>query len=149
MALALAGCPGSIEHPELFRGNDGGSMCPPGYNVETTLFNARCGTAGCHTVMNPAGSLDLVSPGVGRRLANVMSTCPGRVLAVPGNPATSYMIEKIGPTNPMCGSRMPLTGPPLTDMETACLRDWINALVPASSMDSGTGADAGIDAALE
>ena len=118
LALALAGCdPGKLQDPDRFK------KCM--LNVETQIFQPKCGFAGCHSAMAPANGLDLVTAGVAMRLATGTSTCSAKPLA-------PFMIEKIG-MMPTCGSPMPL-GEPLTAEEDKCVRDYIAAL----SADGGT-----------
>ena len=49
----------------------------------------------------------------------------------PGNPAASYLLEKVRGDAGISGSRMPLDGPPyLTSQQIAGLAAWIQAGAP-------------------
>jgi hypothetical protein len=43
----------------------------------------------------------------------------------PGHPENSFLLVKLEGPPPDQGSRMPLTGAPLTDAEIQRIRDWI------------------------
>ena len=89
-AVALSGCPGTLDNPEDFReggSSGGGGSCPPGTNVETDILGkatgSGCATKICHDAQDPAGNLDLASPGLASRLLDQTSTstdCSGHVL---------------------------------------------------------------------
>jgi hypothetical protein len=141
VALGLAGCPGSLEDPERFALADG-SAC---LDVPTTLLGAKCATgAGCHVAEAPGGDLDLVSPGLAARLVDVpaSSTCGGTLLVDSSDPEASLLYQKVLDSAP-CGSRMPLGGAPLVDVERACLLEWITELDASSSATTTTTTSAG------
>lgn len=124
LALAfssLTGCPGELQDPDRFLGGtDGGG---PTCGVETDLFVAKCGTAGCHdNTVNAAQGLDLVSPGVANRLRTGLATCG----SVAGQPLGSWLVTKVKPT-PGCGGQMP-PGLPLDAQEIRCLELYVAAL---------------------
>lgn len=124
-ALALSGCPGTLDDPERFFPAECG-------DVEATLLVPRCGTlAGCHTAESPAGDLDLTSPGIAARVVGVSASaaCGGDDLADPASPETSILYLKVTDAPP-CGSRMPLGSADLSEAEQGCLRDWIAAQAP-------------------
>lgn len=129
-ALAAAtGCAASLEDPERFTGGGG---CPDGVDVETEVFAVRCGGSVCHSPGDdPAGGLDLLSDGVAGRVSGVESPeCEGEVLAVPGDPDASLLVQKLG-ASPPCGSRMPLVGD-LAPGDAACIAEWIEGLPAAA-----------------
>lgn len=96
------------------------------------LFEHRCGGDICHSDgESTAAGLDLTSPGVEQRVSGAAgSGCVG-VLADPANPEASLLYTKVL-DEPTCGTRMPLTGEPLTEDELTCMRDWISGLLPPS-----------------
>lgn len=94
------------------------------------LFEERCGGAACHEGGNPASGLDLASPGVGDRVANVAGTNCSGVLADPSNPTGSVIYTKVATAQPTCGAPMPIGRDPLDEAELTCLRDWISGLIP-------------------
>lgn len=119
---------------------DSGVVCPTTIaDLQAQILTPSCATAGCHTTSNPAVGLDLQSPGVASRLVGVAAvSCPGHTLVVAGDPASSFLIDKVSNDLPACGSRMPLGGV-LDPASVACLSAWIASLAPM---------DAGVDAAM-
>ena len=121
LLLTTTGCPGRLEDPERFEG-DGAGVCT--LDVERTLLPTSCGGGGCHGSSNPAGKLDLESPGVAQRLVNVTSGCEGKPLVGAND---SYLLEKLHP-QPSCGALMPV-GTPLTAYERACIEQYVQDLM--------------------
>jgi hypothetical protein len=82
----------------------------------------------CHTSVGrtPAAGLNLAGDAM-RALVNVPSVQkPGSVLVIPGDPANSYLIQKIKGTGGIVGLRMPRNGPPfLTDGQVLVIERWI------------------------
>lgn len=119
IGLALSGllglgCAGDLERPERF------AECTPGY-VEQ-LFSANCGPD-CHNAVDLEASLDLVTPGVGDRVRDAVSTtedCSGRAL-IDGE--GGLFLEKL--TTPRCGTRMPFGVAALSASEIECVRRWV------------------------
>jgi len=100
-----------------------GPLCP---DIPTTVFAARCATAGCHDTTTKAQSLDLASPDVFARLSGKPSTLgPGSLLDPDGDPGKSVVYTKLLAPPPF-GIRMPI-GTPLDDATTACVAAWIRA----------------------
>lgn len=62
-------------------------------------------------------------------LVNVASTC-GDDYVEPGNPADSFMFQKVSLATPDCGDRMPQGGPYLSAAYIQMLSDWISAGAP-------------------
>jgi len=107
--------------------------CTPD-NIATTLFARKC--AGCHSGSNAPKGLDLVAAGVADRIAQKTSSCLNKKIVVPGNPATSFLLEKVS-DNPSCGVRMPKEKPELTADEKNCIADWIQSLPPDTGEGNG------------
>lgn len=128
--LLLAGCPGQIDDPALFGapgtgGGAGGGSCS--LDVHADILVPSCGADGCHGAGSSQLDLDLASEGFEARLVDAPAQgCDGRRLVVPGDPDTSYLIEKIEGT-PECGDRMPIIGE-LTQEELTCIRLWVTSL---------------------
>jgi hypothetical protein len=105
--------------------------------IQTTIFNPRCATAFCHDAQTASGNLVLTE---GQSYANLVGVTPdnavargkGLVRVQPNAPADSFLIIKV--TGPALGegSKMPLTGPPLTAEQIALLTGWIEAGAPDS-----------------
>jgi hypothetical protein len=153
-ALWLIGCPGSLEDPGRFladggEGGSGGAACvghtggPGCVNVECDLFVNTCGAAGCHSGPTPATKLNLVLPGVDKRLVNQPSVeCTPGLLVDTADPTASIMYQKLT-TSPPCGSQMPLTGAKMTTSELQCFVGWIEALRSEAGQAGGGGTGAG------
>jgi hypothetical protein len=127
--LLLAGCAAPLEDPARFTGE--AAACPEGVDVEREVLAVSCAGSICHSPgETPAGDLDLVSPGVVDRVAEIESpNCAGEVLAVPGDPEGSLIVRKLG-DDPPCGDPMPLVGD-IDPGDAACIREWIEAISPA------------------
>lgn len=71
-------------------------------------------------------NLDLASPGMpGRLVGRASNGYPGLLLIDPSNPANSLMYTKTTSNPPGNGFQMPLALDPLTDVQAACLLDWV------------------------
>jgi hypothetical protein len=129
-------CAGELEHPENFSflrgGGDGGGEPPA---CVTQYFADTCGGA-CHG--QDAALLDLVSPGVERRLVDqpsaADSVCGGRTL-VATDGSESLLLQKL--TTVPCGSKMPFGGS-ASEAELACIRGWIDGLGGGGNADADT-----------
>lgn len=117
-------------------GDGATAVCPVGTaQITQYILNPQCGT--CHGSTGTMGSLDLLSPGVEARLLNQPSVlCDNETLVIPGNPDRSYFFRKMVDAMPHCGDRMPQGHPPLDDVLLACLRNWLNAGLPATPPDA-------------
>jgi len=122
LLLLSTGCPGRLEDPERFEGDAVEGPCTVDL-VERTLLPTSCGGGGCHGASQPAGNLDLQSPGVGRRLVNVKSACQDKLLV---GPSGSYFLEKLD-ARPACGTQMPISGP-LKASDIRCLEQYVKGL---------------------
>lgn len=92
------------------------------------LFQDKCAGSPCHGADAPS-DLDLETPGVADRVANMPGfQCSGK-LADPSNPEGSLLYSKLQDI-PQCGARMPFAAEPLSEAEITCVRDWISGLVP-------------------
>lgn len=145
-APLLGGCPGEIEDPVEFR-IARANRCPSDFDVEQDLFVRTCGALGCHTggAGLAAAGLDLTTDGVGDRLlAHTSSDCDGRPMIDEADLASSYFLEKLGPS-PACGDPMPAGLPALNPLERQCLEEYLAELagVDPPMVDAGTPRDAG------
>jgi len=157
---SLAGCPGTLDNPGQFSegvgdgssgasgsgggdgsGGSGGSTVQCNIavaDVPEQLIHVKCATSSCHDASNPAGELDLISPGVeGRLLDQTSSQCPSETLVDTGDPASSFMLEKVSRQPDTCGERMPLGGT-LPPEEIACVRAWIESIAGGGQTDAAT-----------
>ena len=146
----LAACGGGARGPGRDAGTDTGAavdrvdprvaMCSryqaqigaapsPPFDVVQQLFDDNC--TACHSSF---AALDLSRGAsyahiVGRPVPAAESC--GGTLVVPGDPASSYVYQKLTVSHPCAGSQMPLDelfiSQPLPDCMTSIVRDWIQA----------------------
>ena len=116
----------------------GGAPAPP-FDVVQQIFDDNCTT--CHSAF---ADLDLSR---GASYAHIVGhaappaeSCGG-TLVVPGDPASSYLYQKLTVSHPCAGSQMPLDeffmSQPLPDCMTGIVRDWIQAGAQPSSGSDG------------
>jgi hypothetical protein len=126
-ALALAGCPGTLNDRAAFEvegGAEAGSTCD---DVPAVVLAPRCGLSTCHSATMPAASLDLVSPDVYARLVGKAPSGGAGLLIDPGgDPQKSVLYLKLT-SSPPFGSQMPLTGTKLDATTLACIASWIES----------------------
>jgi methionine-rich copper-binding protein CopC len=135
VALALASCTAGDGS-----GLDaGGRPLPPTpppnddfQQIQDTIFTPICST--CHAGANAPRGLRLDAGNSFAMIVNVASVeVPGLMRVNPGNPDTSYLVQKIQ-GNAAVGVRMPANGPPyLTQAQIDLVRGWIAAGAPASA----------------
>lgn len=128
IAFITAGCPGSLADPTRFT-----AACD---DVATVTFPARCATAACHSAAAAAGSLDLESPGVSRRLVGQPAVGGPGLLIDPSNPDGSVLVRKLTPAPPF-GKQDP-PGAPLDAATIDCIRDWVRRVAATCTPDGGT-----------
>lgn len=107
-----------------------GDAAPRLSELVESFFVPTCVLGRCHTTLAPAGNLSLT----GRRvpvheaLVNATSSgAPPRLLVVPGDPAASYLLEKLESDDPAAGTRMPPPPALLPRAQVERLRAWILA----------------------
>lgn len=104
----------------------------PACEIQDVLARTGCSNEGCHRVQNVA-NLDLLSPGVERRLVGVTSetdACRGRVLVDPEAPGSSLLLELIDPERPVsCSVPMPFGATGVATEDVACFETWVDAMV--------------------
>lgn len=96
---------------------------------QTTDTAGRTACVTCHTSAGrpPAAGLSLQPDVAYGNLVNVPSSRkPGAIRVIPGDPDTSYLIQKVEGHPNIAGARMPQNGPPyLTSGQILILRRWI------------------------
>jgi len=104
----------------------GGEPTDPTTCDVPALLAQSCGGRVCHGSEEPAAGLDLVSPDVAERIVGVRGSldCEEQILIEPRFPDNSLLIEKVSEESPSCGRPMPPSGPPLTDFQLECLRQF-------------------------
>jgi len=122
-----------------------GTAPSPPYDVVQQIFDDNC--TACHS---PFADLDLSRVAsyahiVGHAVPTVESC--GGTLVVPGDPASSYLYQKLTVSHPCAGAQMPLDeffmSQPLPDCMTAIVRDWIQAGAQPPSSSTSDGAAPG------
>jgi len=94
--------------------------------LQTLVFTPKC--SGCHDGIGGAlpGSQNLTAGHSFANLVNVASQeQPGLVRVKPGDPANSYVIQKLEGAAGISGSRMPLGGPFLDQATIDMIKSWI------------------------
>jgi hypothetical protein len=117
-----------------------GETAAPPFDVIQAIFEDNC--TSCHS---HGADLDL-SPGLAWTNlvgvpAPVTESCGG-TLVVAGDPAASYLLQKISSDHPCSGMRMPRTEfapDPLPDCVIALVRNWIAAGAPGVAGTDGGG----------
>jgi hypothetical protein len=105
-------------------GGAGGSGCDP----VTAFFGPSCATGACHSADRQQGDLDLASPGMpGRLIGRSVNGYPGLLIIDPTNPDNSLLYTKVTSNPPGNGFQMPLGADPLSDLQVACLLDWVRS----------------------
>lgn len=148
-ALGLAaGCVGELDEAERALFLDatvappdlGGPACP---DVEATILSSAeapkgCAQSGCHSASAAAQGLDLESPDIVGRLADVpTNNCSGEVYIDATDPAASHIVTKISAVPQPCGLRMPfLPEGHLSETEVQCVIDYIAERLPGPT-DAG------------
>lgn len=130
-------------------GPSGGPLCD-----DFDFFQGSCSGTACHAPLEePAGGLNLHSPGVADRLVSVRSTCGDLPYIDPDDPAASFLLDKIVNEEPSCGDMMPRGPQVLTASEIECVRRWVFELVGADAgpldagfLDATAPTDGGVDA---
>lgn len=122
-----------------------GAAPSPPFDVVQQIFDDNCTT--CHSAF---ADLDLSRGAsyahiVGHSVPAVESC--GGTLVVPGDPASSYLYQKLTVSHPCAGSQMPLDeffmSQPLPDCMTSIVRDWIQAGAQPSPGSTSDGAASG------
>jgi methionine-rich copper-binding protein CopC len=133
-ALTAASCAGSGEGLD-----ENGEPVPPApppntdfQQIQATIFTPICTT--CHVGANAPRGLRLDAANSYALLVNVPSSqVPSLMRVNPGDPNSSYLVQKIEGTAAV-GVRMPANGPPyLSQAQIDLVRGWIAAGAPQSS----------------
>ena len=89
--------------------------------------SSRCGATrlGCSKVLIALRSAPVNVSQARTRVGVASRQKAGAVRVVPGDPANSYLIQKIEGRSDISGVRMPIRGPYLTDGQVAIIKRWI------------------------
>ncbi len=130
-AVVVAACGGSSSSspaaPTPSTGGGGGSTEVTLSTVQSQIFSAHC--TGCHGGSSPSAGMSLESGNAYESLVNHASgEKQGATRVSPGDPANSYLIQKLQGDPGIVGLRMPRNGPPyLTDDQVNLVKSWIQA----------------------
>src|SRR5690242_12181226 len=88
-------------------------------SIIDTIFLPTCTGSGCHSGADSAAGLDFTLGGLEARLVDQAAATCDRILVVPGDPAASFLHEKVTSDALSCGVPMPI-GQKLADSQIAC-----------------------------
>lgn len=95
------------------------------------IFSASCALRGCHGATSPKEGLDLSSGAAYSNLVNVAAhECSNRLRVKPGDPAASYVMNKLMGVSLCSGSQMPKAGSSLPKAEINSIGAWICSGAP-------------------
>jgi hypothetical protein len=101
---------------------------------ETTDVAGRQACVSCHTNVGhaPSGGLNLAHDVAYDQIVNVAAReRPALMYVTPGDPDSSYLVQKLEGLTGIIGKRMPFSGPPyLTDGQILILKRWIATGAP-------------------
>lgn len=106
--------------------------------IFTNFSGMNSGCVDCHVAPDegPAGNLSLVDGYSYVALIYQSSDeDPSLTYVIPGHPEQSLLFQKVNCDLPPIGSRMPLTGGPLSLEQQALIYDWIAAGAPVGTTD--------------
>jgi len=112
-----------------------GPACPTSLEeVASQVFEVSCVTLGCHNSNDRAAGLDLQASSLELELfGQEAALCDGEVRVVPGDSASSHLIDRLRGT--ACGPQMPVVEP-LPDETIDCIAAWIDGLDPAGACET-------------
>jgi hypothetical protein len=103
-------------------------MTPTLTQLQTEIFTPKCSS--CHDGVGtaPPGVLNLTAGGTYKAVVNVAALeQPTLKYIVPGDPADSYLVQKLLGLSSITGARMPLGGPYLDAATLAQVEAWVSA----------------------
>ncbi len=132
IACLLASCaPGSGEGLDgngrpVGEGGGGGPLVAEFGSIQANVLTPTCALSGCHSGAAAPQGLRLDANASYALLVGVPSNqVPALLRVAPGDPDSSYLIQKIEGTAAV-GGRMPLNGPPYLDQATIdIIRQWV------------------------
>src|SRR5262249_4329256 len=127
---------GTITIDEILQAvNDALGECPmpPAVTfdeIQQTIFTPSCAIASCHDHISHTANLNLQADQSYANLANVSpdpfaAAQAGLLRVKPNSPDESFLLIKLTGPPPSEGSKMPLTGTPLTAEQIDLVRNWI------------------------
>jgi hypothetical protein len=133
-ALAAAAC----DEPLRSVAGPSPDLQPTLSSIQSEIFQSsdlagRVACVNCHTNQGrtPAAGLNLTGDPYSALVNAGSRQKSGAVLVVPGDPAASYLIQKLEGAPGITGQRMPFNTPPyLTDGQMLVIRRWIENGAP-------------------
>lgn len=122
--LLLAGCGPSVEELQKV-------VQPSLADIQFRVFDQSCALAGCHNVASQKGDLVLEDGQSFAEMVNVLAANSGasaddKLLVVPGDPANSYLFQKlIGPDSGEGLEMPPGESRVISDAAIEAIRLWI------------------------
>lgn len=99
--------------------------------IESKIFARSCTFSSCHGALTPKEGLSLMAGASYDLLVGQPSKqMPARMRVVAGDPAASYLFEKISAAKPTMGERMPQGQPALEPAAVTAIRQWIEMGAP-------------------
>lgn len=104
-------------------------------SIQMQIFTPTCATSNCHSSAQGEGGLVLVAGASHKNLIDVVPSTrdamlEGMLRVDPGDPANSFLIEKLRGVPATKGRRMPYGGPYLSDAEIDVIEEWITNGAP-------------------
>lgn len=98
--------------------------------VQNEIFTPTCALVGCHGSAGTQAGMRLTQGVAYQSIVRQPSTeMPSLMRIAPGDEASSYLYRKVTGAG-ITGDRMPQGLPPLSDSQTALIRDWIRRGAP-------------------
>lgn len=139
-ALMCSGCAGDGEgldqngRPIDSTGGGNGTLTADLQSIQDNVFTPIC--TACHAGANAPVGLRLDAANSYNMLAGIPSVeVPSLQRVAPGDPANSYIIQKLEGTAAV-GARMPFGGPPLSAATIQTIRQWIAQGAPQAAAQS-------------
>ena len=112
----------------LFAACGGDEGPTPQWSVlQAEVFKPSCAFASCHGGDAPEQGLHLGNITRAMLVERPSQQAQGRMLVVPGDPAASYLLEKLAKPQPQVGNQMPPRGAggALPSKQVDAVRQWI------------------------
>ncbi|KAA3612070.1 MAG: hypothetical protein DWQ05_18895 [Calditrichaeota bacterium] len=95
-------------------------------SIQTSIFQNRCATSGCHSSQTKSANLDLSAANAYSNLVGVQAllSTQGFKRVEPGNSESSFLIKVLNGSDP---TQMPLNRAPLDAASIAIIAQWIDA----------------------
>jgi hypothetical protein len=122
IAAALAACQG---------GNPAAATnVQPSFDDIASKVFTTCSTLSCHSASAAKGGLQLTKDVAYEQLVNVpadndQAKLKGKIRVIPGDPANSFLVQKLEGPDPREGDPMPQRGQKLPDDVIAAIKTWI------------------------